>query len=606
MLAGQRGVPEVALVVEVRPERRLERLPVLLRVPVLVADAREPRSADAVLPVPELPVVIALSILPAEPPVVAPDPIELSDVPAEPPVAPPEPVLTGPPAAPVCPPVVPPTPPVCPPVVPLVPPVCPPVVPPMPPVCPPVAPPVPPVCATALVAMPSDATAIVIAAQRIRRPFEIIEKTQNEGGSEPAPDADCEITLTQRDSLCYSARSPIAFICCITWIKYKACGWLGSRRTPAEEHVMFEHDRNHAVTTVAAIETPWTKETAHAWYAELPWLVGCNFTPSYAVNQLEFWQHETFDPVAIDRELAWAAALGMNAVRVYLHDLLWQQDPEAFAARIDRYLAIADRHGIRTMLVLFDSCWDPNPALGPQRDPTPDVHNSGWVQSPGVPALSDPAQHGRLRDYVSGVVAAFANDRRVLAWDIWNEPDNGPEVSLCDRSVLAAKSALVTPLLIQAFGWARAALPMQPLTSAIWLGNWSADHRLSPIQRVQTANSDVISFHNYGTSKDFARRVRWLKSFGRPVLCTEYMARQTGSTFEAILPKAKKHRVAAFCWGLVLGRTQTHLGWDTTENHKIAGGFRPWFHDILHPDGRPHLPYEAEFLRRITRTAEHR
>src|ERR1700712_1285547 len=244
-------------------------------------------------------------------------------------------------------------------------------------------------------------------------------------------------------------------------------------------------------TTATIIDRRWSARGARDWYAQIPWLVGCNFTPSYAINQLEFWQAETFDPIAIDRELAWAAALGMNAARVYLHDLLWMQDPQAFTARIDAYLAIATRHGIRTMLVLFDSCWDPNPALGPQREPLPGIHNSGWVQSPGIPALSDPAQHERLKSYVSGVVSAFANDDRVLAWDIWNEPDNGPAVSLCDQRVLAAKSTLVIPLLIEAFGWARDAGPTQPLTSAIWLGNWSADHKLSPIQKVQTANSDI-------------------------------------------------------------------------------------------------------------------
>jgi hypothetical protein len=350
----------------------------------------------------------------------------------------------------------------------------------------------------------------------------------------------------------------------------------------------------------AQLDHRWNEEAAHRWYDGLPWLVGCNFTPSYAINQLEFWQPETFDPAAIDRELAWAAALGMNAVRVYLHDLLWEQDPVGFAARVDTYLAIADRHGIRTMLVLFDSCWDPDPKLGPQRDPAPGVHNSGWVQSPGMAALSDPSQHPRLRNYVTDVVAAFAQDRRVLAWDIWNEPDNGPEVALCNRAELAAKSALVTPLLVEAFAWARAAGPSQPLTSAIWLGNWSAHHRLSAIQRVQTAHSDVISFHNYGKPREFARRLRWLKDFDRPILCTEYMARSAGSTFQRILPKAKKHRVAAFCWGLVAGRTQTHLAWDRAENDKIAGGTRRWFHDILHADGQPHLPHEAEFLRRIT------
>ena len=347
-------------------------------------------------------------------------------------------------------------------------------------------------------------------------------------------------------------------------------------------------------------ERRWPITTAHEWYDSLPWLVGCNFTPSYAINQLEFWQPETFDIAAIERELEWGASLGLNAARVYLHDLLWRQDPQGFLRRIETYLAAADRHGIRTMLVLFDSCWDPEPALGPQRQPRPGVHNSGWVQAPGMAALSDPTQHERLEHYVRGVVGAFGQDPRVLAWDIWNEPDNGPEVALCDPVLLAEKAALVTPLLTAAFGWARDAAPIQPLTSGIWLGDWSAPDLLSPIQVAQTALSDVVSFHNYGVAEDFEARVRWLKGFDRPILCTEYMARTVGSTFEAILPAAKEERVAAFCWGLVRGRTQTHLAWDQSHNTLIDEGAAPWFHDVLHPDGSPHLPHEAEFLRRIT------
>ncbi len=349
-----------------------------------------------------------------------------------------------------------------------------------------------------------------------------------------------------------------------------------------------------------ALDDRWSPEAAHNWYGRLPWLVGCNFTPSYAINQLEFWQQDTFSLPAIDRELGWAAELGMNSARVYLHDLLWHQDPQGLIGRINAYLAVASKHGIRTMMVLFDSCWDPEPRLGPQRDPTPGVHNPGWVQSPGISALSNPSQHSRLRDYVTGVVSGFKDDDRVLAWDIWNEPDNGPQVSLCDATVLAAKAALVSPLLAQAFQWARAAGPTQPLTSAVWLGNWSAPHRLTEIQRIQLSNSDVISFHSYEKPYKFARRIKWLRSFGRPLLCTEYMARAVGSTFQSILPHAKEHRVAAFHWGLVRGRTQTHFAWDPRDNPHIERGAKPWFHDILHADGSPYCAEEAAFLRQIT------
>ena len=344
----------------------------------------------------------------------------------------------------------------------------------------------------------------------------------------------------------------------------------------------------------------WTAEQAHQWHAAQPWLVGCNFTPAYAINQLEMWQADSFDLDAIDGELALAASLGMNAVRVYLHDLLWAQDAVGFMARIEAFLGVADRHGIRTMLVLFDSCWHPEPVAGLQPLPVAGVHNSGWVQSPGMPMLADASQHHRLEAYVKGVVAPFARDARVLAWDIWNEPDNGPEVALCDPVKLQAKADLVVPLLNAAFEWARAAGAEQPLTSGIWLGDWSAPNLLSPIQRAQTGQSDVISFHNYGSAADFAQRVAWLKAMGRPLLCTEFMARPTGSTFEAVLPHAKDEAVGAFCWGLVNGKTQTHLPWDSWAKPYLDGMAGPWFHDIFTSDGVPHDATEVEFIRRLT------
>src|SRR5579871_5617833 len=173
--------------------------------------------------------------------------------------------------------------------------------------------------------------------------------------------------------------------------------------------------------------TRWTEQRANDWYAKQPWMVGSNFIPKNAINELEMWQQATFDPGEIDKELGWAEAMGMNTMRVFLHDLLWQQDPAGFRNRIDRFLTIAARHHIRPLFVLFDSCWDPLPQLGPQRPPIPGVHNSGWVQSPGAAALVDPSTYPQLEAYVKGIVGAFAKDPRVLAWDVWNEPDNhGP------------------------------------------------------------------------------------------------------------------------------------------------------------------------------------
>ena len=350
----------------------------------------------------------------------------------------------------------------------------------------------------------------------------------------------------------------------------------------------------------APIPGRWTEAEANAWYAKQTWLVGSDYIPSDAINQLEMWQAATFDPQRVDLELSWAQALGMNTMRVFLHDLLWRQDPAGFRERIDTFLTIAAKHHIRPIFVLFDSCWDPDPQLGPQRPPIPGVHNSGWVQSPGRAALADPAQVPRLRAYVEGVVGAFASDPRVLAWDLWNEPDNRNDPSYIAEEP-PNKLALVQALLPQVFAWARAAHPKQPLTSGLWQGeNWSSLATLTPIQRIQIENSDVLSFHNYGWPEEFQQRVVQLETYHRPILCTEYMARNVGSTFDTILPLAQKDRVAAINWGFVQGKTQTWIPWDSWTRPYVLEQPPVWQHDIFYPDGKPYRQAEVDLIRRLT------
>ncbi len=157
---------------------------------------------------------------------------------------------------------------------------------------------------------------------------------------------------------------------------------------------------------LCAQQTPaparWTESQAHSWYAKQPWPVGADFLPSTAINELEMWQADTFDPKTIDIELGWAEAIGMNTMRVFLHNLLWEQDPKGFTERIDKFLAIADSHHIHPVFVLFDSCWDPHPKLGKQHPPVPGVHNSGWVQAPGAEVLSDPVAISQARGLHQG------------------------------------------------------------------------------------------------------------------------------------------------------------------------------------------------------------
>ncbi|HET6805937.1 MAG TPA: cellulase family glycosylhydrolase [Frateuria sp.] len=343
----------------------------------------------------------------------------------------------------------------------------------------------------------------------------------------------------------------------------------------------------------------WTPSKAHAWYEHQPWPLGSNYVPANAINELEMWQAASFDPARIDKELGWAQQLGMNTMRVFLHDLLWKQDPAGFKRRIDQFLTIADRHGIKPIFVLFDSCWDPEPELGPQHPPIPGVHNSGWVQSPGV-AMADPTQYPRLEQYVKDIVGSFAKDKRVLAWDVWNEPDN-PGGGNYDPREPKDKVALVARLLPQVFAWARSAAPTQPLTSGLWHGgDWSDAAQLNAVERTQLDESDVISFHNYGWPEEFAGRVRQLAHYGRPLICTEYMARGAGSTIDGVLPLAKKLDVGMVNWGFVEGRTQTTLPWDSWQRPYTLQPPTIWFHDLLHGDGTPYRQREAAILRALS------
>ena len=351
------------------------------------------------------------------------------------------------------------------------------------------------------------------------------------------------------------------------------------------------------VANAADAREMWTKAKAKTWYAGQPWLVGSNYTPATAINQLEMWQPETFDPATIDRELAWAEKLHMTTMRVFLHNILWEKDAAGFKQRINTFLTIAAKHRIKPMFVLFDSCWDPNPVAGPQHQPIPGVHNSGWVQGPGAARLADKSQYGKLEGYVKDVVGSFAHDDRVLAWDVWNEPNNGGGGNY---GATPDKTKLVAGLLDKVFDWAQSADPQQPLTSGVWTGDhWDKVATLDSVERIQVARSDVISFHDYSWPETFIVRARQMLTYGRPVLCTEYMARGNGSTFDGSLPIGKKLDIGMINWGFVDGKTQTRLPWDSWKKPYTYEEPPIWFHEVLRADGTPYRIAEADLIIRL-------
>ncbi len=328
------------------------------------------------------------------------------------------------------------------------------------------------------------------------------------------------------------------------------------------------------------VSTRWTVGQAQQWATENGWLRGSNFNPSTAINQLETWQAESFDTATINRELGWAEEIGMNVMRVYLHHVAWEVDKEGFKGRMKAYLDIAGKHGIKTVFVFFDDCWNPTYAAGKQPDPKPGVHNSGWVRDPGDLLYQDSTLMTVLEAYVKDVLTTFKDDKRIAIWDLYNEPGNS---GYGNQSM---------PLLKKVFEWGWEVRPSQPMSSGVW------NLALSDLNKFQVENSDIITYHNYEGPEKHQAAIDTLQRYGRPMVCTEYMARRNNSYFQNIMPMLKEQNIGAINWGLVAGKSNTKYAWD----EPIADGSEPplWFHEIFHPDGKPYRQEEVDLIKSLT------
>lgn len=333
------------------------------------------------------------------------------------------------------------------------------------------------------------------------------------------------------------------------------------------------------VSNIPVTGTVWTVEKANAWYNAYKWITGANYIPATAINQLEMWQADSFDPAAIDKELGWAQSIGFTTMRVFLHSVAWKQDPDGFKKRVAEFLSISDKHHIQPLFVFFDDCWNKEPKAGKQPAPKTGVHNSGWVQDPGQPGSFDTSNYPVLEKYVKDVLTTFAYDKRILLWDLYNEPGNGEKR---DSSL---------PLLTKIFQWARAINPDQPLSAGLW--DWSLEN----LNDFQLMNSDIITYHDYQESALHKQVVQVLKANGKPLICTEYMARTRNSRFATVLPMLKTEQVGAINWGFVSGKTNTIYAWD--EPHPNGSQPIEWSHDIFRNDGTPYRGDETNLIKKM-------
>jgi len=346
----------------------------------------------------------------------------------------------------------------------------------------------------------------------------------------------------------------------------------------------------------------WTVEQANEWYADQPWLVGCNFLPSSAINSIEMWQASSWDPETIDKELAWAEELGFNTVRVYLNDLVFHHEKKGFLKRIEKFLVICQEHDMKPLFVFFDDCHWAKPEIGKQPDPIPGVHNSGWKQSPGwhitkayEEGTIDQDTKERLEAYIKGVLTHFKDDDRILGWDLYNE--SGQDENMSQK------------LLTDTWRWAWEIRPSQPLTACV------RGSQGEYAKQLNAKNSDVYSFHTYDGPGKFEKTIEMAlqQANGRPILCTEYMARSKGNTFRLCLPVFKENKIACWNWGLVDGKSACKWPWSSRERVKggdatpvptgdpaLAPADPPlWFHEIFRIDGTPYRQDEVDFIRDI-------
>ena len=326
----------------------------------------------------------------------------------------------------------------------------------------------------------------------------------------------------------------------------------------------------------------WSPERAWKWYDARAWPCGFNYVPASAISYTQMWLADSFDPALIDSELALARGIGLNCARVVLPFVVWEAEPDAFLARLETFVQLCADRGIDVMPALFDDCTFgliTDPAFGPQPDVIEGWYASGWTPSPGHSMVRDPSTWRRLERYVEAVIGRFAADPRIFVWDLYNEPTNS---GVGDATL---------PLLAKVIEWAREIDPPQPLT----IGRWNESPALNAVIE---ANVDIETFHDYRSPEALAAGIANLRRQGRPMICTEWLNRNTGSNVEGCLRVFRDERVGCMLWGIVNGRTQTDLNW----GHRPGDPPPPrWQCDLFRGDHTPYDPAELELFARAIR-----
>lgn len=354
----------------------------------------------------------------------------------------------------------------------------------------------------------------------------------------------------------------------------------------------------------------WSKERAWEWYNAHPWIRGCNYMCADCVNRVDQWQSLHFEEYlkTTEEELKVMKELGFNSVRLILEYVVWKEEHDSFLERFDRYIELCHKYGISCMIVLANDCMPPKtelwkmPYIGEQHY---DWGYHGGRKHSQHGGHSCPAPHYYLddeesrKDYfkmVEEIVTMYKDDERILMWDLFNEPGN------------SNRRDITMPNLKAMFEVVRKINPSQPLTVAAW---WCGEDRRfnNELDQFALENSDIISYHNYGRYEEHIQVIKYLKSLGRPIVNSEWLARCTDNTVFDNFPLFYLENIGSYNWGFVAGKYQTYepyeAHWNWYRDDKNAPiDFTKWFHDLYRPSLRPYDPRETELISRFCALAD--
>ena len=354
----------------------------------------------------------------------------------------------------------------------------------------------------------------------------------------------------------------------------------------------------------------WSREQACDWYNNRPWLRGCNFMSSIDANRVEQWQELDFEEhmKVADAELKLAADTGFNTIRLVMEIAVWDAEHDSYMKHLEHYLETAWKYGISSMIVFGNDCMPPKdenwkPVKTGVQTCDWGYHGGrkysqhGRFAQMGYHLLDEPEYEHKFYDMEAEIIDKYKDDPRVCIWDLYNEPGN------------SHRDSVTMPHLKKYYETAWEIRPSQPLTSGAWRDLTKGYGGLSEVEKYVLDNSDIISFHNYGDYLTNIKILRFLKTLGRPIICTEWLCRGLHNTVQEIYPLFYLEKVGCYNWGFVAGKYQTYEPWESIWADYAAGGardfdFTKWFHDLYRPSYRPYDPHEIDLIKEVNRLAD--